>query len=138
MKRVTLYVLLLSIVGGACLFVVKVNGRQARRIDKAGTEAARKNAVLRRELNWTFGGKPQRGWYIYEPLIKRLINTQQDAASRQFSSAVGRWQEKSGLKPGGIIDEETLYAMIKAWQDARLKDRSVAQPDQLMLAPIAD
>jgi D-alanyl-D-alanine carboxypeptidase len=138
MKRVTLYVLLLSIVGGAYLFIVKASGRQAKHIDKAGTEAARQNAVLRRELNWTFGGKPQRGWYIYEPLIKRLINTQQDAASRQFSSAVGRWQEKSGLKPGGIIDEETLYAMIKAWQDARLKDRSVAQPDQLMLAPIAD
>src|SRR5882724_1462048 len=140
MKRVTVYISLLSIVVLVlfAIVIVKARGGQAKRIDKAGTEAARKNAVLRRELNWTFGGKPQRGWYLYEQLIKRLINTQQDAASRQFSSAVGRWQEKSGLKPGGIIDEETLYAMIKAWQDARLKDRSVAQPDQLMLAPIAD
>ena len=28
--------------------------------------------------------------------------------------------------------------MIKAWQDARLKDRSVASPDQLITAPISD
>ena len=123
MKRLTVYISLLSIVVLVLfgIVIVKVNSRQAKHIDKAGTEAARQNAVLRRELNWTFGGKPQRGWYLYEQLIKRLINTQQDAASRQFSSAVGRWQEKSGLKPGGIIDEETLYAMIKAWQDVRLR-----------------
>jgi LAS superfamily LD-carboxypeptidase LdcB len=42
------------------------------------------------------------------------------------------------LKATGIIDDETLYAMIAAWQDARLKDRSVAPPDQLLTAPIAD
>ena len=140
MKRVTVYVALLSIVVwvGFAIVMVKANGGQAKHTAKAGAEAARKNAVLRRDLDWTFGAKPQRGWYLYEQLIQRLINTKSDAASVQFSSAVGRWQEKSGLQPSGILDEETLYAMIKVWQDARLKDRSVAPPDQLVLAPIAD
>ena len=42
------------------------------------------------------------------------------------------------MKPSGILDDETLYAMIKAWQEARLKDRSVASADQLLTAPISD
>jgi len=102
------------------------------------TEAAARNAQLSRELNWTFGNKPQRGWYIYIPLIKRLINTKEDAAAAKFAQAVLKWQAKSGLKSSGVLDEETLYAMIKVWQDARLKDRSVAQPDQLLTAPVSD
>src|SRR5258707_1262048 len=30
--------------------------------------AAARNSVLRTELNWTFGGKQQHGWYLYTPL----------------------------------------------------------------------
>lgn len=100
--------------------------------------AATRNAQLSSELIWTFGNKAQRGWYLYTPLIKRLINTKPDAASPQFASALTRWQAKSGLKSSGVLDEETLYAMIATWQDARLKDRSVAEPDQLLTAPIPD
>ena len=101
-------------------------------------EAATRNAQLSSELSWTFGSKPQRGWYLYTPLIRRLINTKHDAASEKFASALSRWQVKSGLKSTGVLDEETLYAMIAAWQDARLKDRSLAQPDQLLTAPVSD
>ncbi len=107
----------------------------------AGTsseEAARRNAVLSNELTWTFGGKQQRGWYLYTSLIKRLVNTSNEAGSSEFAQAVGRWQAKSGLASSGVIDEETLYAMIKAWQGARLKDRTPATPDQLITAPISD
>ena len=140
MKRATVYLSVLSIVVWTlfAIVIVAASGGQGKHQDKAGPEAARKNAMLRNELVWTFGGKPQRGWYLYEQLIKQLINTKQNPASVQFSLALGRWQEKSGLQRSGILDEETLYAMIKVWQDARLKDRSVAQPDQLRLAPIAD
>jgi D-alanyl-D-alanine carboxypeptidase len=99
---------------------------------------AAQNALLSTDLNWTFGGKPQRGWYLYKPLISRLLNTKSDAASDGFASALARWQKKSGLMPGGILDEPTLYAMIAAWQNARLKDRSTARPDQLLTAPISD
>ncbi len=105
---------------------------------KPGAEAAKRNALLSTSLVWTFGSKQQLGWYLYTPLIQQLIKAKQDSASVQFARAVARWQEKSALKPSGVIDEETLYAMIKTWQDARLKDRTVASPDQLLTAPLAD
>jgi hypothetical protein len=100
--------------------------------------AATRNAQLSRELNWMFGSKQQLGWYLYTPLIKRLINTKYDTASAKFALALSRWQAKSGLKSSGVLDEETLYAMVTTWQDARLKDRSLAQPDQLLTAPVSD
>ena len=143
MKRPTVRIAALSLVVGLLFAVVMFlspPGRgQSKQTAKSGSPAAaRANAQLRTDLNWTFGGKPQRGWYLYTLLIKRLINTSHDPASAKFASAIARWQEKSGLKPSGTLDEETLYAMIAAWQDARLKDRSPAQPDQLLTAPISD
>lgn len=101
-------------------------------------EAAKLNGQLNRDLQWTFGSKSQRGWYLYVPLISRLVNTRRDIASKEFASAVRSWQVKSGLQPSGVLDEETLYAMIKAWQDVRLKDRTVAEPGQLLTAPVSD
>ena len=112
-----------------------------KRVLKSSSEPASpaaRNALLSTELNWTFGGKPQRGWYLYKPLISRLLNTKNDVASDSFASVLARWQKKSGLMPSGVLDEQTLYAMIAAWQNARLKDRSSARPDQLLTAPISD
>jgi len=106
--------------------------------NKPGAEAVQRNLVLSTSLVWTFGSKQQLGWYLYTPLIKQLIDTKRDPGSVEFARAVAHWQAKSTLKPSGVIDEETLYAMIKYWQDARLKDRSPAQPDQLLTAPISD
>jgi hypothetical protein len=97
-----------------------------------------RNALFSNELTWTFGSKPQHGWYLYKPLISRLLGTKSDAASEGFAKAVARWQKKSGLIPSGVLDDETLYAMIKTWQDARLKDRTVAPPEALLTAPISD
>jgi len=94
--------------------------------------------MLSTSLTWTFGSKQQTGWYLYTPLIKQLINTREDSASVPFARAVANWQAKSALQPSGVIDDETLYAMIKAWQDARLKDRTPALPDELLTAPIPD
>lgn len=102
------------------------------------TKAAKSNAQLSSDLSWTFGGKPQRGWYLYTPLIKQLINTKNATSNEKFALALSRWQAKSGLKPSGVLDEETLYAMIAAWQDARLKDRTPALPEQLLTAPLSD
>ena len=141
MKRFTLYLAVLfifwSLFAIAMLNTTTSHG-QSRGAAKPGADAARRNALLSNELIWTFGSRQQRGWYLYTPLIKRLINTKQDSASAQFALAVARWQGKSGLKPGGVVDEETLFTMIKTWQDARLKDRSAAQPGQLLTAPISD
>ncbi|MGI9065881.1 MAG: D-alanyl-D-alanine carboxypeptidase family protein [Pyrinomonadaceae bacterium] len=104
----------------------------------APTSPAARNALLSTELNWTFGSKPQRGWYLYKPLISRLLDTKRDAASDGLAKAVARWQKKAGLMPSGVLDDETLYKMIAKWQDERLKDRSSAQPHQLLTAPVSD
>jgi hypothetical protein len=136
--KVHITALLIVIFAAFLLTAPAGRGQLKSTVKPAGTDAARANALLRTDLIWTFGGKPQRGWYLYTLLIKRLINTSHEPASKQFASAVAHWQEKSGLKPSGILDEETLYKMIAAWQDARLKDRSVAQPGQLLTAPISD
>ena len=100
--------------------------------------AASRNAVLRNELTWLFGGKQQHGWYLYQPLIGRLLNSSDAPDSPRFAAALARWQQKAGLKPNGILEEESLYAMIAEWQSKRLKDRTPAQPGQLVTAPISD
>jgi D-alanyl-D-alanine carboxypeptidase len=111
---------------------------QSKDVGKPFFEAAKRNGLLSASLVWTFGSKQQTGWYLYTPLIKQLIGTKQDSATVQFARAVARWQTKAALKPSGVVDDETLYAMIKAWQDARLKDRTQASPGQLMTAPLSD
>jgi D-alanyl-D-alanine carboxypeptidase len=112
-----------------------------KRVEASGTAltaASARNVSLRTELNWLFGGKPQRGWYLYEPLIGRLLATSDDAASEGFAAALQGWQKRSGLTGTGILDEESLYAMVAHWQGRRLKDRTPAQPDQLVVAPASD
>lgn len=100
--------------------------------------AASRNAVLRNELTWIFGAKPQHGWYLYLPLISRLLNSSDAPDSPRFAAALARWQAKSGLTADGILEEKTLYAMIAEWQSKRLKDRTPADPNQLLTAPISD
>jgi hypothetical protein len=111
---------------------------QSKDRGKPFVEAAKQNAVLSASVIWTFGSKQQHGWYLYTPLIKQLVGAKQDSTTVQFAQAVARWQAKSALKPSGVIDDETLYAMIKTWQDARLKDRTPASSDQLLTAPLSD
>jgi hypothetical protein len=140
MKRLSSYLAapLLVMVSFASMLDPLASRGQSKDRAKPFAEAAKRNALLSTSLTWTFGGKQQHGWYLYTPLIKQLLGTKQDSATIQFAQAVARWQAKSALKPSGVIDDETLYAMIKAWQDARLKDRTVASPDQLLTAPLSD
>jgi uncharacterized protein YcbK (DUF882 family) len=106
------------------------------------SQAGQRNAALRSDLVWTFGGKQQHGWYLYTALINRLINANdaaaRDTASADFSAAVASWQAKNGVAANGVLDEPTLFAMIKAWQGRRIKDRTPAQPSQLLTAPPSD
>jgi zinc D-Ala-D-Ala carboxypeptidase len=129
--------LLLVVSFASMLDPLAIRGQSKDR-GKPFAEAAKRNALLSASLIWTFGSKQQHGWYLYTPLIKQLVGTKQESATVQFAQAVARWQAKSALKPSGVIDEETLYAMIKTWQDARLKDRTAASPDQLLTAPLSD
>jgi hypothetical protein len=100
--------------------------------------AATRNNDLRFDLDWAFGGKQQRGWQLYVPLITRLIETEQDAPTPAFASALARWQQRAGLRPDGVLDDETLYRMVSSWQSARLKEKGYPRPDQLVLAPASD
>lgn len=100
--------------------------------------SARRNTLLSTELKWTFGSKEQHGWYLYTSLIKRLIDTKGDPASKGFAAALARWQQKSGLRPSGMLDEESLYAMVAEWQGSRIKDRTPALPEALLTAPASD
>jgi D-alanyl-D-alanine carboxypeptidase len=100
--------------------------------------AATRNTLLKYELSWAFGGKSQRGWYLYTPLISRLLETDKDAATNDFASALSRWQRGAGLEPNGVLDDETIYRMVSAWQGARLKNKEYARPDELLVAPTSD
>jgi hypothetical protein len=100
--------------------------------------AATRNTLLRYELNWAFGGKQQRGWYLYTPLISRLLETDKDAATNDFASALSRWQGRAGVEPNGVLDDGTLYRMVSEWQGARLKNKESARPDELLVAPTSD
>ncbi len=140
MKHSSFYLAVLIIVAVSFAIALGPGSGQGQSKDasKPGAAAAKRNSLLSTSLVWTFGSKQQHGWYIYTPLIKQLVNTKQDSASVEFARAVARWQTKSALKPSGVIDEETLYAMIKTWQEVRLKDRTPATPDQLLTAPLSD
>lgn len=100
--------------------------------------AAESNILLRSELTWTFGAKEQHGWYLYTALIKRLLNTEENPSSPGFASALSRWQQASTLTSTGILDEDSMMAMVGEWQRARIQNREVASPDQLLTAPPSD
>ena len=139
MKRFSSYRPVLLLVAVFCASTLNpLIGRGQSKGPRPGAEAAQSNIVLSTALVWKFGSKQQVGWYLYTPLIKQLIDTKRDPGTVEFARAVAHWQTKSALKPSGVIDEETLYAMIKTWQDARLKDRTPAQAEQLLTAPISD
>ena len=97
-----------------------------------------RNEELRDQLKWTFGAKEQHGWYLYTALIKRSLNTEQGPASPGFASALIRWQQDSGLAPTGVLDEDSLMAMVGQWQNARIQNREIAPLEQLLTAPASD
>jgi uncharacterized protein YcbK (DUF882 family) len=100
--------------------------------------AAAQNSLLQNELIWTFGGKERRGWYLYSLLIDRTLNIPSQASPTDFASGLSVWQRNRGLNPDGILDEPSFMAMVSVWQNSRLQDRTIAQPDQLLTAPASD
>ena len=104
----------------------------------AFADAASRNLQLKEELGWAFGGKPQRGWYLYTSLIGRLLDTQDEPATPAFASSLAVWQKTAGLAPTGILDDATLYKMVSTWQDSRLKDRAYPTAADLVTAPSSD
>ena len=100
--------------------------------------AATTNVTLRNDLTWTFGGKQQRGWYLYDLLIGKTLNTIHDPITPDFAASVATWQKRRGIRADGILDQDALMALVSHWQGNRLKNRAFATPDQLLTAPPSD
>lgn len=100
--------------------------------------ASARNADLMSNLEWAFGGRAQRGWYLYAPLIAREIGTDKKPDDEAFAVALAAWQVSAKLNPSGILDNDTWTRMIAAWQERRLKDHTPAAPNQLLTASTAD
>ena len=100
--------------------------------------AASMNARLRTELDWGFGGKSQRGWHLYTPLIARLVGVEEDASSSEFAMALARWQTTNGLGRLGILDRDTWSRMVSILQSRRIKERASPPSDHLVIAPASD
>jgi zinc D-Ala-D-Ala carboxypeptidase len=104
----------------------------------AFAEAAARNAEFRDQVTWTFGGKRQRGWYLYDLLLQETVRNLSATGTSDFAAALSTWQEMRRLSPEGILDEDALMAMVSYWQSNRLKDRSPASPEQLVTAPSSE
>src|SRR5262245_52392874 len=152
MKRLTLLVVVVVCVLGAVgqasrpktQTPVKPVVRITETVGPASTKnsayaaAALSNVTLRNELTWTFGGKQQRGWYLYDLLINKTLDSQIDPNSDAFAATLAKWQKKRGLDADGVLNENSLMAFISQWQSDRLKDRTPATADQLITAPPSD
>ena len=106
--------------------------------NEAILSAAAANAALSTEFVWPFGGKEQHGWYLYTALIGRLLGTEEGPATKGFAIALARWQQTAGLVPTGVLDEDSLNAIVAKWQAARIKNRDVAPAEQLVTVSAAE
>ena len=111
---------------------------KSSRITRPFEQAALRNAVLQSELSWLFGGKSQRGWYLYTPLISSMIGTEDQPASSRFALKLSGWQAANGLQQSGVLDEKTWSQMVTAMQANRLHSLIAPADDKLVIAPISD
>lgn len=100
--------------------------------------AARQNAELKNSLGWVFGKKNQTGWYLYVPLIQHTIKTSGNSDSESFAAAVVAWQKRNGLSANGVIDKDTLSALVKFWQSRRLGKSADAPENTLLTGSVDD
>ncbi len=122
-----------------CLAAVIIGGR----VDAANAglsidpfdQAAAQNSRLKSDLPWFFGGKSQRGWQIYQPLISNLVGVSPETGGEEFARAIYRWQQSSGIRPSGILDHETWMNMVATFQSSRIKGRVLPTQENLIQAP---
>lgn len=97
--------------------------------------AALRNSQLQSGLNWVFGGKTQRGWQLYAPLISSMIGANDDAQTNDFAASLSRWQKENGIEAHGVLENSTWSQMISTLQSNRIKDRTYPTADQLVTIP---
>jgi zinc D-Ala-D-Ala carboxypeptidase len=97
--------------------------------------AALRNSQLQSDLNWVFGGKTQRGWQLYAPLISSMIGADADARTGDFAASLSRWQKENGIEAHGVLETSTWSQMVSTLQANRIKDRTYPTADQLVTIP---
>ena len=100
--------------------------------------AARENEQLQASLGWSFGGKLQRGWSIYAPLIASLIGADSEAPASEFARQLSLWQEENGIEPTGVLDSNTWSRMVAELQSRRRITRAFSAPGKLVTIPVSD
>jgi LAS superfamily LD-carboxypeptidase LdcB len=101
-------------------------------VDLRWTEVTTRNEQLKGTLNWFFGGKSQRGWHLYEPMISHFLGVAESASGEQLAQALAQWQKANGLPVSGILDQTTWMKMIAQWQARRSKDRTIPAAEKLV------
>lgn len=96
------------------------------------------NRVSSVDLRWLFGGRLQRGWRLYIPLIRHEVKTEADIESDDFAQALARWQAANSLRRSGVMDGETWSRMVGEFQSRRIKDRTYPPREDLVVAPTSD
>jgi len=114
--------------------VIQQNNVRSSKYDSAALQ----NSNLEKNIVWAFGGKTQRGWYLYKPLICQTIGVEFDVDDKNFAVAVAEWQKLNGLPSNGILDNTTLAVFVTKWQTNRLKVKDYASTDKMLIAPTAD
>lgn len=99
------------------------------------------NARWQANLSWTFGGKTQRGWAIYVPLICQTVGADLSTFGTirtDFPARLAAWQQQNGSRTTGVLDAETWKDMIAFWQADRLKARDTPPASEMLTAPVTD
>ena len=105
---------------------------------RAFSPAAASNSSSRSTLSWPFGGKMQRGWEIYVPLISQTLGTDEDPSTAEFAEVLAKWQRSKGLLASGEMDDATMTSFVKHWQSQRLGRATSPPTEALLSAPITD
>ena len=100
--------------------------------------AVANNKICSTDLKWSFGGKAQRGWAIYIPLILEAMRGGKTVESAEFAKAVTRWQTSHGLPATGFVDNETWTEVMREFQSRRIKERNIPPSEELIVAPASE
>lgn len=100
--------------------------------------AIARNKTNSTELKWSFGGKHQRGWAIYIPLILEAVGAVKEVESVEFAEAVARWQTARRLPASGVVDLDTWSEMVRHFQSRRIRDRVSPPSKELVVVPASE
>jgi D-alanyl-D-alanine carboxypeptidase len=101
--------------------------------------AAEQNVRLANEISWSFAGRAQHGWAIYEPLVASYVGADADASTPEFALAVATWQKAHGVRPAdGVVTLECWQRMMRAMQSERAFDAAPPPAAELVDTAAAD